>query len=88
VQTKSGEKAMMDPEELAGVLHKLIGMVSSVELMTTAVVEILVQNAIIDRDVLLKGLLEQRDKLDPTYSKGSFDAVIERLSPKAAPGLN
>ena len=74
---------MMDPEELAG-----IGMVSSAELMTASVVEILVQNSIIDRDVLLRGLIEKRDELDPQYSKASFDMIIERLAPKAAPGLN
>ncbi len=59
---------MMTNEELAAVLQRLIGMVSSVELMTTSVLEILVQNAVIDRDVLLKGLIEQRDNLDPKYS--------------------
>ena len=58
----------MTNEELAAVLQRLIGMVSSVELMTTSVLEILVQNAVIDRDVLLKGLIEQRDNLDPKYS--------------------
>jgi hypothetical protein len=63
-------------------------MVSGVELATTAVIELLAQNAVIDRDVLLKGLIEQRDKLDPKYSTGSFDMMIERLTPKAADGLH
>jgi hypothetical protein len=78
----------MTNEELATVLQRLIGMVSSAELATTSVLEILVQNAVIDRDVLLKGLIEHRDKLDPKYSKGSFDMMIETLTPKAADGLH
>jgi hypothetical protein len=40
----------------------------------------------IDRDTLLKGLIEKRDKLDPKYSRGSFDMMIEKLVPKAADG--
>ena len=63
-------------------------MVSGVELTTASILEILVQNAVIDRDALLKGLIEQRDKLDPKYPKGSFDMLIEKLTPKATDGLH
>jgi hypothetical protein len=50
--------------------------------------EILVQNGAIDRDALLKGLIEGREKLEPQFSKGSFDMMIEKLTPKAADGLH
>jgi hypothetical protein len=78
----------MTNEELAALLQRLIGMVSSVELATTSTLEILVQNGAIDRDALLKGLIECRDNLDPKFSKGSFDMMIEKLTPKAADGLH
>ena len=78
----------MSPEEVAAVLQRLIGMISSLELATTSALEILVQNGAIERYVLLKGLIEHREKLDSKYSKGSFDMMIDRLMPKAADGMH
>jgi hypothetical protein len=75
----------MGPED---ILQRLIVMVSGVELATTAVMETLVENGVISRETLLRGLIEKRDKLDPKYSKGSLDMMIERLAPKSADGLH
>jgi len=75
----------MGPEE---IMKRLIGMVSSMELATTAVVEILVEEGVIDRDTVLRKLSAKRDTLDPHYSKGSFDMLIQKLTPKAADGVH
>jgi hypothetical protein len=78
----------MGSDEITLVLQRLIGMVSSVELATTAIVEILIESRVIERDTILRELAAKRDALDPTYSKGSFDMLIERLTPKSADGLH
>lgn len=77
---------MADQNELAVVLQRLIAMVSSVELMTGALAEVLVENGVIDRGVLLKGLIAKRAALDPKFSTGAFDAVIAALHPKPEGG--
>jgi hypothetical protein len=70
----------MKDEELAAILQRIIGMVSSVEQATAASLEVLIEDGIINRDVLLRGLAKKRQELDPKYSTGMFDALIERLS--------
>jgi hypothetical protein len=60
----------MANDELDVVIRRLIGMVSSLELATSSVLELLVQNAVMDRDVLLKGLIEHRERLDQNIRKG------------------
>jgi hypothetical protein len=78
----------MDQKELAAILQRVFGMVASLELATAALAEVLVESAVVDRATLLKGLIEKRDALDPKFSKGSFDALIEKLAPKTEAGLH
>jgi hypothetical protein len=70
----------MQSEEVAAVLQKLIHMVSGVEQATAAVLEILLEQEIIDRDVLLRGLAKKRQELDPKYSSGVLDMLLDKLS--------
>jgi hypothetical protein len=70
----------MASEDVATVLSKLIHMVSGVEQATAAVLEVLIENGTIERDVLLRGLAEKRRTLDPKYSSGMLDMLIDKLS--------
>lgn len=74
----------MDEKEMAFIIQKLFGMVASVEQASAAVVDLLVLNGVIDRDILLKGLIEKRDALDPKFSRSGFDNLIAALAPTAS----
>ena len=81
----SGE-VQMTPHELDVLLKRLIGMVSGMELATTAVVEALVDQGVIQREKLLRILIEKRDGLAPNQSKGAFEMMIDRLTKPATDG--
>jgi len=72
-------------EQAAGIVARLFSMVASVELANAAVLEILVENGVIDREILLKGLIERRDGLDPKLPRSGFENLIDKLASKADP---
>lgn len=76
----------MGQAEVMALFQRIAAMVAGVEQATGAMLNVLVENGVIDRDVLVKGLLAKRDALDPKFSQGGFDNLIAALKPATAPG--